>query len=58
MKTFKLIQIVVSAIGFIIALSFVDGLYPTRNELIAAMALVVTSGIGLIGQQFYAEDKG
>ena len=57
MKTLKTIQIVASAIGLIIALRCVDSFDATNNELLAGMALALTSGLGLIGQRFYTETE-
>lgn len=55
MKTLKTIQIVASAIGLIIALRCVDSIDATSNELLAGIALALTSSLGLIGQRFYTE---
>jgi len=57
MKTLKTIQILASTIGIAIALRCVDSLYPTMNELIAGMALVVTSTLGLISQRYVKESE-
>ena len=57
MKTVKRLQIVASAIGIIIALRCVDSMDATMNELMAGMALALTSGLGLIGQRFYTETE-
>ena len=57
MKTLKTIQIVASAFGLIIALRCVDSIDATSNELLAGMALVMTSILGLIGQRFYTETE-
>lgn len=57
MKTLKTIQIVASAIGLIIALRCVDSIDATSNELLAGMALVLTSCLGLVGQRFYVETE-
>lgn len=57
MKTFKTIQIVVSAIGILIALRCVDSIDATSNELLAGTALILTSFVGLIGQRFYHQTE-
>jgi len=57
MKTLKIIQIIASAIGIIIALRCADSVDATSNELMASMALVMTSCLGLIGQRFYVETE-
>lgn len=55
MKTLRIVQILASTIGVAIALRCVDNLYPTGNELMAGMALVVTSALGLISQRYMKE---
>lgn len=49
MKTYRIIQIVASAIGLFISLRCVDSLTPTCNELLAGCMLAATSIIGLVG---------
>ena len=51
MKTFRIIHIAAAVIGLVVVLRLADNLRPTFNENLAA------SGLSLIGQRYYREEK-